>query len=118
MEKLVKITLSPFTPSIDFVDKMVMKVTAPYSDKTVTVQFNPNIQDYKEQLDQPGIQVRQVMLSTTTDQTQKFTFDFISNNVQTITIEGTDYSVKLMNIGKEPHQGQNFLYFEFFITTP
>ena len=118
MEKLVKLTLSPFNPSLEVIDKMTMKVHAPYSEQSVTIQFNPNIQDSKEQADQPGIQVRQVMFSTSTDQTQTLPFDYKTNNVHNITVEGTKYNVKLMNIGKEPIQGQNFLYFEFFITFP
>ncbi|MFZ2631744.1 MAG: hypothetical protein WAX48_09190 [Desulfosalsimonadaceae bacterium] len=119
MEKLVKLTLSPFSPSIEVIDKMVMKVHVPYSEQSVTIQFNPNIQDYKEQADQPGVQVRQFTFSTSTDQTQTLPFDFTkTNNVHDVTIEGTKYNVKLMNIGKEPIQGQNFLYFEFFITFP
>ena len=118
MEKLVRLTLSPFSPSIEVVDKMVMKVHAPYSEQSVTIQFNPNIQDYKEQVDQPGVQVRQFAFSTSTDQTQTVSFDFAANNIHNVTIEGTIYNVKLMNIGKEPVQGQNFLYFEFFIKSP
>jgi len=74
MAKNVKLTLSPFTPSLEVVDKMVMKVHAPYSEQSVTIQFNPNIQDYKEKADQPGAQVRQVMFSTSTDQTQTLSF--------------------------------------------
>ena len=114
MEKLVKLTLSPFSPSLEIVDKMVMKVHVPYSEQSVTIQFNPNIQDYKEQADQPGVQVRQVMFSTSTDQTQTLLFDFEANNVHDVIIENTKYSIKLMTIGKE----QGFPYFEFFITSP
>lgn len=117
MEKLVKLTMSPFSPSLEVVDKIVMKVHVPYSEQEVTIQFNPNIQDYKEQADQPGVQVRQVTVSTSTAETKTLLFDFKSNNVHEVTIENTKYNIKLMNIGKEPIQGQNFLFFEFFITT-
>lgn len=110
--------MSPLNPHIEVVDKMVIKVHPPYSEQFVTIQFNPNIQDYKEQVDQPGAQVRQLMFSVSTDQTQEFYFDFEKNNVHDITIEETKYNVKLMGIGREPFQGQGFLYFEFFITTP
>lgn len=116
MEKLVKLTMSPFSPSLEVVDKMVMKVHVPYSEEMVTMQFNPNIQDYKEQADKPGIQVRQFTFSTSTDQTRTLPFDFKGNNVQDVTVENKKYKVKLMTIGKEPIQGQKFLYFEFFVT--
>jgi hypothetical protein len=115
MQKLVKITLSPFSPNIEVVDKMVMKVQAPYSDESITMQFNPNIQDYKEQQDQKDIKVRQLVVTTSTGQTKTIPFDFKTNNVHDVTVENTKYNVKLMNIGKELIQGQNFLYFEFFV---
>lgn len=114
MQKLVKIVESPFNPNIEIVDKMVMKVHAPYSENEVTIQFNPNIQEYREQ-DQKG-QVRQFMFTTPTDQTKTLSFNFKARNVHAVKIENTIYNVKLMNIGKEAIQGQSFLYFEFFVT--
>ena len=116
MEKLVKITLSPFSPNIEVVEKMVMKAHVPYSDESITMQFNPNIQHYKEQQDQKDIKVRQVIVTTSTSQTKTIPFDFKTNNVHDVTIENTKYNVKLMNIGRELIQGQKFLYFEFFVT--
>lgn len=116
MEKLVKLTMSPFSPNVEVVDKMVMKVHVPYSENNVTIQFNPNIQDYKEQQDQKDIKIRQLMFTTPTDHTRTFSFDFKANIAHDVTIENTKYNVKLMTIGKEPIQGQNFIYFEFFIT--
>ncbi len=113
MEKLVKLISSPFSPNLEVVDKMVMKVHAPYSEESVTIRFNPNIQDYK---DKPGMPVRQFMFSTPTDQTRTLLFDFKKNNVHDVTVENTKYKVKLMTIGKESIQGQNFPYFEFFVT--
>lgn len=114
MEKLVKLTLSPFSPNLETIDKMTMKIHVPYSEQSVTIQFNPNIQNYKEQADQIGIQVRQVMFSTHTADTKTLLFDFVSNNVHDVTIENTKYNVKLMNIGKE----QGFFVCELFVTTP
>jgi hypothetical protein len=116
MEKLAKLTDSPFSPSLEVIDKMVMKVHAPYSEESVTIRFNPNIQDYKEQADKPGMQVRQFMFSTHTNQTRTLRFDFKNNNVHDVTVANTKYKVKLMTIGKESIQGQNFPYFEFFVT--
>ena len=113
MEKLVKLTLSPFNPNFEIVDNLVMRVNVPYSDQSVTMQFNPNVQDYKEQADQPGVQVRQVTVTTSTDQTQTLSFDFKENNIHDVTIENAKYTIKLMSIRKE----EGFFCFEFFVTT-
>lgn len=113
MQKLVKLTLSPFSPDIEIVDKMVMKVHVPYSENDVTIQFNPNIQDYKEKQDQENIKVRQIFLTTPTEQTKTLSFDFKSNSIHDIAIENTKYNVRLMTIGKEPIQGQNFFILNF-----
>lgn len=118
MQKNVKIICSPFNPSMEIVDDMVMKLHFPYSSDAVTIQFNPNIQDYQENQDQEGIQVRQVTFSTPTDETKTEIFDFKSNNEKTIKIADNSYIVKLMNIGKENLQGQDFFAFEFLVTTP
>ena len=116
MEKNVKIICSPFNSDMEIVGDMVMKLHAPYSDDDVTIQFNPNIQAYQEKQDKPGIKVRQVTVSTSTDQTKTEKFDFSAHNVRDIEIADTIYNIKLMNIGKENIQGQNFFAFEFFVT--
>ena len=115
MQKNVKLVNSPFNPPLEVVDKMVMQIHVPYSEDEVTIQFNPNIQEYKEKQDQPNVKVRQVTVSTTTEQTKTLKFDFKDSNVQEVEIEGTTYNVKLMQIGKENLQGQDFLAFEFFV---
>jgi hypothetical protein len=53
MEKLLKITLSPFTQPIENFADLSVTVTAPYSDKFVTIKINSGINDYNENLDQP-----------------------------------------------------------------
>ena len=85
---------------------MVMKVHVPYSDESITMESNPNIQQYKEQQDQKDIKVRQIMVTTSTSQTKIIPFDFKTNNVHDVTIENTKYNVKLVNIGREFIQGQ------------
>jgi ribosomal protein S10 len=116
MQKNVKLIVSPFNPNMEVVDKMVMTIHVPYSNEEVTIRFNPNIQDYKENQYQPGVKVRQFTVSSTTDQTKTAKFDFKQNNVHKIKIEGTLYNIKLMTIGKENIQGQDFPFFEFFVT--
>ena len=116
MHKNVNIINSPFNPNFEIVGDLVMMLHAPYSDNDVTIQFNPNIQDYKEKQDKPGIKVRQATFSATTDQTKTEQFDFSANNVKDIEISDTIYNIKLMSIGKENIKGQDFFAFEFFVT--
>jgi hypothetical protein len=75
MQKNVKIVHSPFNSAMDVVGGMLMTVFVPYSDKHVTVRIAPNVQDYRENLDKPGILLRQVIVTTSTDLTQTLTFD-------------------------------------------
>lgn len=77
--------------------------------------MNPNVQDYKENQDQPGIEIRQVMVATNIEQTKTLKFDFKKNNTHEIEIDDKKYEIKLMQIGREKLQGQNFSYFEFFV---
>ena len=116
MQKNVKIICSPFNPDMEFVGDMLMKLHVPYSNNDVTIQFNPNIEDYQEKQDKPGVEVRQVTFSSTTDQTKTEKFDFKDNNVKDIEIADTIYNIKLMAISKENIQGQDFFAFEFFVT--
>jgi len=115
MEKLIKLVNSPFNSNIEIVGDIVLSTHVPYSERDVTIQVNPNVQDYAENNDQHGIQVRQVMVTTSTDQTKTLHFDFGSDNIQKTVVDGKEYEIKLMQIGKENLQGQDFPYFEFLI---
>jgi len=115
MEKLIKLVNSPFNSNIEIVGDIVLSTHVPYSEHDVTIQVNPNVQDYVENNDQPGIQVRQGMVTTPTDQTKTLHFDFNEDNIQKIIIDGKECEIKLMQIGKENLQGQDFPYFEFLI---
>ena len=113
MGKKVKIVNSPFNPNLETAEGLVIKLHVPYSDTSVTVQVNPSIDDYKEAADQPGVKVRQVTMSSPTDQTRTLSFDLESNRQQTITIENQGYQIELLEIGKENIQGQDFQFFAF-----
>ena len=115
MEKLIKLVNSPFNSNIEIAGNIVLSIHVPYSDRDVTIQVNPNVQDYAENNDQPGVQVRQIMVTTPTDQTKTLHFDFENDNIQKTTIDGREYEIKLMQIGKQNLQGQDFPYFEFLI---
>ena len=113
MGKQFKIIASPFKPNMEVAEGLVINLHVPYSDTSVTVQVNPSIDDYKESADQPGVKVRQVTVSSPTDQTRTLSFDLQSNRKQTITIESQDYQIELLEIGKENIQEQDFRFFAF-----
>lgn len=115
MEKLVKLIMSPNNPAIENAGDIILKIHVPCSEKDVTIQVNPYVREYTENNDQLGIQIRQTMATTTTDQTKILHFDFINDNIQTIIINNKKYEIKLMHIGKENIQGQDFPYYEFLI---
>jgi hypothetical protein len=116
MSNLVKILQSPFNPALEVVEDIIIQLHVPYSDTNVTIQVNPNVQDYQENSDNENIQVRQVMLTTSTDQTKTLSLDFNNNKKQSFDIEGSNYEIELMNIGKENIEGQDFPYFEFNVS--
>ena len=115
MEKLIKIIRSPSTPGLEVVGNIVIKLFVPCSENDVTIQVNPNIQDYQENADKPGIQVRQLIETKNTDQTKTLKLDFQENNIQKIKIDDEEYKIRLMSIGKEELEGQKFPYFEFLV---
>jgi len=116
MNKLIKIVQSPYCPALEVVEDIVIKLQAPYSDTGVTVQINPNIQDYREKTDTEHAQIRQVMMTTPTDQTKVLSFDIVNNKKHKINIEGCDYEIELTNIGKENIQNQDFPFYEFNVS--
>lgn len=117
MSKIIKIVQSPYNPALEVVEDIVIQLHVPYSDKSVTIQVNPNIQDYQEKADTENVQVRQVIETIPTDQTKVLSFDFDNNKKHSINIEGCDYKIELMNIGKENIQDQDFPFYEFDVST-
>lgn len=113
--KRVRIKCSPFTSNLEVADDLVLKLHVPYSDKEVTIQINPNIQDYKQNDDKAGVKVRQTIVTTPTDETRTLKFDFNNMKTQKIVIGKTTYKIELLEIGKEDIQGQKFPYFDFSV---
>ncbi len=116
MSRLIKIVQSPFNSPLEVAEDLVIKLHVPYSDTSVTVQVNPNIQDYREMADTEHAQVRQVIITIPMDQTRVITFDLDNNKKHKINIEGCDYEIELTNIGKENIQGQDFPFYEFKVS--
>ncbi len=116
MNKKIKVVASPFNPSLEITDKIVVKLHVPYSERNVTIQICPNVQEYVESADTPTAQIRQISVTTPTDQTATLAFDLEGNKRKSVTAEGTDYEIELLGIGKEEIQGQQFLFFEFNVS--
>jgi hypothetical protein len=113
MSKIVKLIQSPFTSPLETVEGITIQLHVPYSETEVTVKVDSNIEEYIENDDKEDIQVRQVMVNTDTPLTKTLSFDFNENVEQQVKIENDNYKIKLMNIGKENLQGQDFLFYEF-----
>jgi len=114
--KIVRVKRSPFSSNLEVADDIVLKLHVPYSDKEVTIQINPNIQDYKENDDRPGVKIRQTIVTTPTDETQTLKFDFNNMKTQKVVIGTASYTIELLKIGKEAIQGQEFPYFDFSVS--
>ena len=116
MSQLIKIVQSPFDSPLEVAEDIIIKLHVPYSDTSVTVQVNPNIQDYRERADTEHAQIRQVISTIPTDQTRVLTFDLINNKKHRINIEGCDYEIELTNIGEKNIQGKDFPFYEFKVS--
>lgn len=116
MNMHVKISASPDQPSIEVVHDILLKLHVPYSSTTVTLQVNPNIQHYKEEIKGKGIELRHEMVSTSTNSTIELSFDVDKNRINKFSSDGIDYVIELLSIGNEKSEkfgNQDFLYFEF-----
>ena len=117
MGTLVKICMSPYSPNLQVYEDIVIKVHVPYSDDSVTVKVNPNVQHYQGDPDTADTQVRHVLATSDTDETVTVEFDLVANPVRTISVVENKYEMKLTAIEKECLHGQNFPCFKFDVTT-
>lgn len=115
MEKQIKLVLSPFSPNIEVVGDIIINSHVPYSEQDITLQINPNIQAYKEKDGDKNLDIRQIMVTTETEDTKTLHFDFKEDNIQLVKVDNKEYKIKLLNIGKEKLEGQEFMAFEFYI---
>jgi hypothetical protein len=65
--------------------------------------------------DKPGIQVRQLMVTTISKDTQRVFFDFKENSAHEVVVGDRKYDIRLLQIGRETIQGQDFPFFEFLV---
>jgi hypothetical protein len=119
MTKRIRIVQSPFNPPLEVVDDIVVNLHIPhmpYSKKHVTVQVNPNVQNYPEDAEATHVQVRQVIVAVPTDQTKVVLLDFGDNKKKRFEIENKHYDIELVSIGKKKIQNENFPVFEFDVS--
>lgn len=116
MKKKIRIVRSPFHPPLEVIDKIVLKIDAPYSDHNVTIQVCPNIEGYAEDADANGILIRQLIYATPTDQTTTISFDLVEKSKKTVVAEGTEYEIELLRVEVEEIHGQQFKAFEFNVS--
>jgi hypothetical protein len=113
IDKVVKIVQSPFTPAVETAGNAILKLHVPYSDTMVTIQVNPSYDSYQDDASQPGIEVRQVTVTSSTDETRTLTFDLFGARTHEVTVGGSTYKITLQNIIDEVMQGQKFRAYEF-----
>lgn len=113
--KQVKLSMNPFSPNVEVIENFVMMSHVPYSDKSVVIKIDTNIQDYIENNDQQGAQVRQVTVTTDTSDTKTLEFNFTDKNIHTIGIDGRTFQIKLLEIGDENVEGINGQMFKYFL---
>ena len=115
MEKIIQITQSPSDSSMQAIGNLVINLHVPYSDKEVTVQINPNFQEYIENQKIEGIEINQLSITTSTIDTRTLLFDFNDNNEHFFNYDDETYNIKLLDIGKKVINGQSCEYFEFLV---
>jgi len=116
MEKTIKIINSPFNPPLEVVDKICIKIHVPCSDDMVTLKIDTNITDYTEQEKNDGVEVRQAMVTEDTKHTKTVQLNLQDDKERQVEIDGEIYKIKLISIGKEKIEGQEFPYYELNIT--
>ena len=117
--KEVKISSNPSSSPVEYVEGLVMQVSMPYSDSSVTIKIDSSIEHYEEATDQDGAEIRQVIITADTTQTQTILFDLEGNNIKDITIDGKKFNIKLCEIGNEEVEGipgQTFKFFKFEVS--
>lgn len=114
----VKLSINPYSPSIEAVENFVMMIHVPYSNKEVTIKIDSSIQEYIENDDKPGIKIRKMTIMQDTKYTRTLRFDFKENNTHSIEIDNRKFDIRLIEIGDEEIeevQGQSFKFFRFTI---
>jgi hypothetical protein len=103
-------------PPVEIAGDLAIKLHVPYSESTVAIQVSPSIDDYSDKQDDGQVQIRQVMVSSSTDETTTLSFDFEKRRKQSLNFRGVEYQLELTDIGKQEIEGQDFFYYEFMVS--
>jgi hypothetical protein len=112
----IKLISSPFHGP-EVVLGLAFSAIPPWSEKSVTLLVAPNIVDFKEQADVPGVKVRQIQVMQHTADTKTLSLDFQAHPEETVFIQGNKVKVRLLTVGKERHNNQDFPSFELLVTS-
>ena len=82
----------------------------------VPILINPNLTDYTEKGGNKDVQISQLTVNHHTKDTKIVELNFSDKNIQTIDNGDKKIDIKLMNIGTENLQGQDFMFFEIFVS--
>ncbi len=116
MTKRIRLVQSPFDPPLQAVDDIVFNLSAPCSRKQVTIQVNPNIEQYSEDAEASTVQVREVKVAAPTEQTKVVLLDFGHNKKRRIEIEKKSYDIELVSIRNQKIDNENFPVFELDVS--
>jgi hypothetical protein len=117
--EIVELFNHPGNSNVEVAAGFVMKLGFNTHEGKVSVTIAPNILDYQENADQPGILVRQAMTTQDTQDTLHLEFDYDENNILVIEDEGKVYDIELLENGKRvlpEYNNQEFPYAKFRIT--
>jgi hypothetical protein len=116
MSKLIKLSISPFSPSIESAYGLTIQPHVPCGSDFINLLINPNITDYIEKDGDENIQISNFTVSYHTEETKIIKLNFSDKNTQIIETENKPIEIKLMNIGTENIQGHNFQFFEILVS--
>jgi hypothetical protein len=111
----VKICLCPFEPNLAVAGSLLIAVSPPYTDESVTVELNPKITKYTEGDSGGGVQIAQLTVQQSSDETIRINLHIANHPEQTLSYDGHNYTIRLMRISTEKREGQDFRTFEFFV---
>jgi peptide deformylase len=117
MSELIRLQFIPTNPNVICHScGLTINLHAPYGDDNVTVLVNPSIESHNEHTASEGIEVAFSSFVTHTEDTKEITLNFTDKNVQSVMLDDKEIELKLMNIGKEKFENQDFPYFEIYVS--
>ena len=120
MSELLKISISPYTEPFYHACGVNISPFVPYDNKSVTIKVDSNTKFFDKDgssdniTKSTGVEVSNVIYMEDTEDTKTLSINLKES--QSIEIDGKEIEFKLMNIGKENLKGQDFVYWEIFVS--